>query len=1117
MKLLFNQVTKLFSAILLALLLVTSASFAQLKEVNLRQYTELDGVPGAEVLSVLADKFGYIWVGTRNGLARYDGYEFKKFIDNINDPASVHGLIVMSLFEDSRGYIWVGNQGSWLNRYDPATRTFRQYSFKNIIDHPANVELDVISMAEDNQGRIFFGVSGYNGESISQGLLYIDEKDDSVRRYDSADKQAISNVYSITKDKEGYIWFLSYNGLFKIDAHKQLHPIHSLDEDFKKNKDSPADMKFDNQGHLWMITGRLRLYDINLRDSSVISYSPPISEGNYGIRLAIDKNENIWIGTRYGITRFVKNTKKFENFQNVVRNQLEKTYASVSSLTFDAFGSLWVGTQAQGLLKYEERAIFKSYTSTNDPKNPVTPGWVDNICESHDKKIWFVTSQLSVIGGINTLDPLTGVIRTIPYRTLVPGLVQINGFREDIPGEWILSTYTGNYRYFSKTGEIKKIVLNGLPDHSRIKKFLTDSKGNEWLCTYNGLYKKDKGSDLFRRYDLSTIPGGDVASNSVNGAFESKAHGLWVFTYNGLFLYNYLTDKIERHGYDIKTGDIFIAQIINSFYETPDGTAWVGAWTGGLSQYNVETKKIKIFTRDDGLPSMSIQSIIGDEKNNSLWLSTFDGLSRFDIKTGQFNNFSISDGIQGQQFADGSFLKTSEGLFAFGGSNGITTFNPNEITKNSAPPKVFLTDFKLFNKSVLPGEKSVLKKPIYDTKEISLGHDQNNVSIEFVAIHFTDPIKNKYAYKLENYDNDWREVGSQHTAFYPNLPSGRYLFHVKAANSNGVWNETGASVAMVISPPWWETTFAYIFYGLLLIAGIFGADRYFRTRIVRRERLRNQARELVQAKEIEKAYTELKATQAQLIQSEKMASLGELTAGIAHEIQNPLNFVNNFSDVNSELIDEMQQEMDNGNLADAKAISNNIKENEQKINHHGKRADAIVKGMLQHSRSSSGVKEPTDINALADEYLRLSYHGLRAKDKSFNATMKTDFDESIGNISIIPQDIGRVILNLITNAFYAVDEKKKQDGKSFEPIVSISSKKIGDKVFLSVKDNGNGIPQNVLGKIFQPFFTTKPSGQGTGLGLSMSYDIVKVHGGELKVDTIEGVGSTFIIGLPVII
>jgi signal transduction histidine kinase len=265
---------------------------------------------------------------------------------------------------------------------------------------------------------------------------------------------------------------------------------------------------------------------------------------------------------------------------------------------------------------------------------------------------------------------------------------------------------------------------------------------------------------------------------------------------------------------------------------------------------------------------------------------------------------------------------------------------------------------------------------------------------------------------------------------------------------------------------------------------------------------------------IEQAFNELKSTQQQLIQSEKMASLGELTAGIAHEIQNPLNFVNNFSDVNRELIDEMQQEMDKGNLNEAKAISNDIKENEEKIILHGRRADGIVKNMLQHSRSSSGQKEPTGINALADEYLRLAYHGLRAKDKSFNATMKTDFDKSIGNINIIPQDIGRVILNLINNAFYAVDEKKKQNGSSYEPTVSVSTKKNNGKIEVSVRDNGNGIPKKVLDKIFQPFFTTKPTGQGTGLGLSLAYDIVtKGHGGEIKVNTKEGEGTEFIIVL----
>ena len=266
---------------------------------------------------------------------------------------------------------------------------------------------------------------------------------------------------------------------------------------------------------------------------------------------------------------------------------------------------------------------------------------------------------------------------------------------------------------------------------------------------------------------------------------------------------------------------------------------------------------------------------------------------------------------------------------------------------------------------------------------------------------------------------------------------------------------------------------------------------------------------------LQKSLEELKAAQAQLIQSEKMASLGELTAGIAHEIQNPLNFVNNFSDVSTELVDEMNEEIDKGNLEDAKQIAQDLKQNLEKINHHGKRAGDIVKGMLQHSRSSSGQKELTDINALADEYLRLAYHGLRAKDKTFNAAMKTDFDETIGLIKIIPQDIGRVVLNLITNAFYAVTERKKLQPEGYEPVVAVGTRKEAGKVEISVSDNGTGIPQRVLDKIFQPFFTTKPTGQGTGLGLSLSYDIVKAHGGELKVETKEGEGSAFIIQLPV--
>jgi len=272
-----------------------------------------------------------------------------------------------------------------------------------------------------------------------------------------------------------------------------------------------------------------------------------------------------------------------------------------------------------------------------------------------------------------------------------------------------------------------------------------------------------------------------------------------------------------------------------------------------------------------------------------------------------------------------------------------------------------------------------------------------------------------------------------------------------------------------------------------------------------------------QKEELEITLHELKSAQTQLIQSEKMASLGELTAGIAHEIQNPLNFVNNFSEVNRELIAEMKHEINVGNMAEAKNIAKDIQDNEEKINYHGKRADAIVKSMLQHSRSSSGKKEATDINALADEYLRLAYHGLRAKDKSFNAKFQTDFDDRIGPINIVHQDIGRVLLNLINNAFYSVSEKQQQDISGYEPTITVTTKKIGDgRVEIRVADNGNGVPKKVLDKIFQPFFTTKPTGLGTGLGLSLSYDIIKRgHGGELKVETKEGEGAEFIIILPI--
>ncbi|MFN2439309.1 MAG: ATP-binding protein, partial [Chitinophagaceae bacterium] len=420
------------------------------------------------------------------------------------------------------------------------------------------------------------------------------------------------------------------------------------------------------------------------------------------------------------------------------------------------------------------------------------------------------------------------------------------------------------------------------------------------------------------------------------------------------------------------------------------------------------------------------------------------------------------------------------------------------------------------DRHVKPGKNSPLPLPLARANEIRLKHNQNNFSFDFVGMHYSSPDDNRLFYMLENLDNTWRKAGSQKIAYYYNVPPGQYVFRVKAANSDGVWAEK--SIAIFISSPWWQTWWAFLLY-LIALGSIIWILVRFRSRRLKSENVRLEKKVDERTRRLKQSLEELKQTQNQLIQKEKMASLGELTAGIAHEIKNPLNFVNNFSEVNVELIDELEKELKENRREEAAEIAADLKANLNKITYHGKRADAIVKGMLQHSRTSTGEKEPTDINELADEYLRLSYHGLRAKDKTFNVEIKTDFETSLEKINIIPQEIGRVLLNLFTNAFYAVNEKKKspqplKGGIEYEPVVAVTTKKLGNKIEIKIRDNGNGISQKILDKIFQPFFTTKPTGQGTGLGLSMSYDIIKAHGGELKVETKEGEGAEFIIQLP---
>ena len=398
----------------------------------------------------------------------------------------------------------------------------------------------------------------------------------------------------------------------------------------------------------------------------------------------------------------------------------------------------------------------------------------------------------------------------------------------------------------------------------------------------------------------------------------------------------------------------------------------------------------------------------------------------------------------------------------------------------------------------------------------------------------------KYQYKLNGYDADWSSIKDEASATFGNLYEGTYTLNVKARSPEGIWSKP-LTYTFTVLPPFWRTWWAYLLYALVFL-GSLRAYIVYRSRALRREnriledkvslrtnQLQGKTVELQKkSSELETSLTNLKATQTQLVQKEKMASLGELTAGIAHEIQNPLNFVNNFSELSAELVGELEEEHQKPQRDDELEVEllTDLKDNLTKILHHGNRASNIVKGMLEHARSSTGEVLPTNLNKLTEEYLRLAYQGLRAKDKAgatgtperdrFNCALETNFDASVGRVSVIPQEIGRVLLNLFNNAFYAVHQRQQtttDDG--YQPTVTVSTGLTSQGVEIRVRDNGTGMSEAVKAKIFQPFFTTKPTGQGTGLGLSLSYDIVtKGHGGNLTVSSEEGQGTEFVIQLP---
>lgn len=1109
------------------------------QEVNFTKVYPSEGKTFEHVTGMVQDRQGYMWFVSKKGLYKYDGYRMTAFKSIPLNTNSVSSNLLESICTDSEGMIWIGTLGAGLERLDPVTGKFTHYRHSPNI--PSSLSNDTVaSLLYDHRGTLWVGTH--------RGLDRFDPKTNKFIHYqhNPTNPSSISNnqVRSLYEDRSKVLW-IGTGSPFADDGGKTWEGgLNRLDR--KTGKFTRYQHKPGNPRSL--ISNKVRA-------------------------IFEDTKGNFWVGTagdglhtmNRATGEFTRHSYNHSQPGKLSRPPIKKADVSFAHITFiteDATGGLWIGTADAGLSYYNSRTQkIKHFTTDTGGPGEFTGSSAWAGYSSRDGTLWISNIQ----GDLFTVDPF---LKKLNHYASKSG--PVGSFHQESDGTLWLASSGG----LIKADRDKKIIKRFLHDPSDpnslssnlLMSLHVDRNGRMWIGSQDGLNLFDRELATFTRFKHNANVDSTISSNFIVPVYEDRQNNIWVGTMQGLNLFNERTNSFKRYLLNPSDTANSGTNLVVAILEHNNQALWIGAWgQNGVSQFHKDSGKFDNYLRgtnaisicldsdgelwaggEDGLyrfnktartftrfidPSSvsgisDVVSIVEDDFKN-LWIGSTYGLYRLNPQRNLTTLYGETFGIKENALIYKAGYKGRNGELFFGDTSGYFAFFPKELGKVSRPPEILLTSFRIANKVIDEGPNAPFSGGLWQTKGIKLAHDRNVFSFDFVTIAYSNPEANRTLYMLENYDSEWRIADKNGRAYYFNVPPGTYRFKLKSANSHGVWAEKAIDV--FIARPWWQTWWAYTLFTLALISVIWGITQYrsrnlIRERKILEEKVKSRTQEILKQKEeislqrdnIKHALDELKNTQAQLIQREKMASLGELTSGIAHEIQNPLNFVNNFSDVNKELIEEMKSILREGNHETAIALANNIAENEQKIHQHGRRADSIVKGMLLHSRSSTGTREAVNINMLADEYLRLAYHGLRAKDKTFNVKINTEFAKDLPLLHVVSQDIGRVLLNLYNNAFYSVAQKcRLKNVDNFEPAIKVSTERSGDQVLIRIRDNGLGIPAQIVEKIYQPFFTTKPAGQGTGLGLSISYDIIKAHHGDLILDTREGEFAEFTIILPV--
>ena len=1119
------QYCTLFALVILFLSHLTFPQIHIQEKIQFNQVISDGSTPLNFIWCLFQDSRGFIWIGTSDGLTRYDGLKFKTFKNSLIDTNSISSNTIRTIIEDKSGIIWVGTGGGGLNKYNYAKENFTRY-VNNSNDSTSISNNYIYSIIEDRSGAFWIGTD--------EGLNIFNRETEKFFQYKNipGDSESLSSnvVTAVFEDSKSNLWIGTIDGgLNKFDRTKKKFARYFNDPNNPKSlsHDKITCICEDSFGNIWISTLGGGINKIVFKDDSVVfknfKHEPNSNTSlcdNDVASIYIDKNNVMWLGTwGGGLSRRSLSNKKKSNLSFISYSHNPDDPSGLKSNNISCFlqdnsGVLWIGTWGGGLqVSNLKRKQFGHYK--HEPDNPfsLSANGVMSVLEDKAGIIWIGTWD----GGLNRWDRVTNIFthyKNDPNNPLSLSDNTVSAIYEDRNNILWIGTWDGGLNKFDRaSGKFYHFRHNPrIPtsiSDDRILSIIEDEEGAIWIGTYyGGLNKFDRKNESFSHFIYNSNIPQCISSKDVHELLIDKSRNLWIGTKRGgldvldLNKMKFTYYKNVKGDYNSLSNDK-----ISALYEDKSGALWIGTQDGGLSKFNSETGKFKSFKMQDGLPSDFIMGILEDD-NSNLWISTSNGLSKFNIQTESFRNYYVEDGLQSNEFEElNACYKSRSGELIFGGINGFNIFYPDSIKDNTHIPSVYITYFNLFNKPIPVGYDSlskriVLHKSIIETKELELNYDDNVFSFEFAALDYQAPIKNKYAYKMEGFDKDWIYTSAnRNLATYTNLDPGEYTFRVKGSNSDGYWNEKGASIIITILPPWWRTNLAYLIYFILI-----GTTIYFIWKSqLRRSKLKN-----------EYAMSRFEAQKLQEVDELKT----RFFTNISHEFRTPLTLI----------LGPAKRIMEKSIDEESKSDADFIQRNAKKLN-------KLVDELLDISKIESGeIKlkaSPLNINSAVKE-ITMSFHSL-AERKKIQFNLATEENEII--VYVDRRKLDKIISNVLTNAFKFTPEDGSVDvgihihsepvsGSHFtvvassEKRISIPTKSGRDDQFveISIRDTGIGIPADQIDKIFDRFYQVDSGHtrehEGTGIGLALTKELVELHKGKIEVESEEGKGTTFRIFFP---